>query len=49
MALRNIAAMHTVLIVDDEPAVVEALTAQLMPLGVWIEGAYSAAEALPPK
>lgn len=39
--------MHTVLIVDDEPAVVEALTAQLLPLGVWIEGAYSAAEALP--
>lgn len=39
--------MHTVLIVDDEPAVVEALSAQLLPLGVWIEGAYSAAEALP--
>lgn len=38
--------MHTVLIVDDEPAVVEALTAQLLPLGVWIEGAYSGDEAL---
>ncbi|MCX7763918.1 MAG: hybrid sensor histidine kinase/response regulator [Bacteroidia bacterium] len=38
--------MHTVLVVDDEPAVVEALTAQLLPMGVWIEGAYSAEEAL---
>lgn len=43
---RNIAQMHTVLVVDDEPTVVEALTAQLLPLGVWIEGAYSAEEAL---
>ncbi|MEN3040527.1 MAG: hybrid sensor histidine kinase/response regulator [Bacteroidia bacterium] len=39
--------MHTILIVDDEPSVVEALTSQLLPLGVWIEGAYSGAEALP--
>lgn len=38
--------MHTILLVDDEPSVVEALTAQLMPLGVWIEGACSAEEAL---
>ncbi|MCX8111655.1 MAG: hybrid sensor histidine kinase/response regulator [Bacteroidia bacterium] len=38
--------MHTVMVVDDEPTVVEALTAQLLPLGVWIEGAYSGEEAL---
>ncbi|MCS6896185.1 MAG: hybrid sensor histidine kinase/response regulator [Bacteroidia bacterium] len=38
--------MQTVLIVDDEPSVVEALTAQLLSLGVWIEGAYSGEEAL---
>ncbi|MCX7606425.1 MAG: hybrid sensor histidine kinase/response regulator [Bacteroidia bacterium] len=38
--------MRTILIVDDEPVVVEALTAQLTPLEVWIEGAYSAEEAL---
>lgn len=38
--------MHTILVVDDEPAVVEALTAQLLPLEVWIEGAYSGEEAL---
>ncbi|MCS6790513.1 MAG: hybrid sensor histidine kinase/response regulator [Bacteroidia bacterium] len=38
--------MHTVLIVDDEPAVVEALIAQLMPIGAWLEGAYNAEEAL---
>ncbi|MCS7189589.1 MAG: hybrid sensor histidine kinase/response regulator [Bacteroidia bacterium] len=38
--------MHTILIVDDEPAVVEALTAQLMPLSVWIEGTYAAEEAM---
>lgn len=44
--LSNIAAVHTILVVDDEPAVVEALTVQLLPLGVWIEGAYSGEEAL---
>lgn len=33
--------------VDDEPTVVEALVAQLAPLGVWIEGALSAEEAFP--
>ncbi|MCS7297669.1 MAG: hybrid sensor histidine kinase/response regulator [Bacteroidia bacterium] len=38
--------MHTILIVDDEPAVVEALAAQLLPLGAWIEGAYSGVEGL---
>lgn len=38
--------MHTILVVDDEPAVVEALMAQLLPLGLWIEGAYSGEEAL---
>jgi len=38
--------MHTILVVDDEPAVVEALMAQLLPLGLWVEGAYSGEEAL---
>ncbi|GIV25614.1 MAG: hypothetical protein KatS3mg026_1306 [Bacteroidia bacterium] len=37
--------MDTLLVVDDEPTVVEALIAQLAPLGVWIEGALSAEEA----
>ncbi len=39
--------MDRLLVVDDEPTVVEALIAQLAPLGVWIEGALSAEEALP--